>query len=214
MYTLQRLTTLSLLIYFASLISPAFNWASIYQGAVFPDARTGASILDLKLMSISDTWRQVYLISPPPEAKTSCPLIAKAQVSVELSYDGGNSIDAFCRVHNLNAFLSLSRSNRKALLKEIRSTLISYLLGRGIRSEANNRVTRPDVTISLTIQDVFQNDKGVPIVNILPHDLAGEAGYHNGEFVYSETYYLDLTVKNGVAQSTEENRIVIEKLRD
>ena len=203
------------IIYF---LTPTISWSDVYKNSPFPDARTTASILDLKLLKISLIWNQIYVINPPPDIRKEYPLITKVQVGTELNHYGDERIRMTGWIHNLQAFLSLSPKNRKELLKEVLSTLMRHLQGSFIYLEHNLPVDRlirkPEVSISLIINDIFSDDKGNSIRGILPYDFSGQAAYHNGEFIFSENYYLYLKVKDGVAQSVKQDRIIIEKGRN
>jgi hypothetical protein len=193
------------IIYF---FTPTISWSDVYKNSPVSDARTTASILDLKLLKISLIWNQIYVINPPPDIRKEYPLITKVQVGTELNHYGDERIRMTGWIHNLQAFLSLSPKNRKKLLKEVLSTLMKHLEGSFIYLDhnppADSLIRKPELSISLVINDFSSDDKGNGIRNILPYDLFGQAAYHNREFIFSENYYLHLKVKDGVAQSIKQ----------
>jgi hypothetical protein len=192
--------------------------ATIYENSIFLDAKIPASQLDLKLLKATIQWEHILLNNPSEEIKKQFPLITKAGVNPEIEYSllKKNKINMVAWITNLKGFMSLSLQERKNLVPKLLGTL-KVFLGLIPYDTDNPKVknligpSNNDIEIVLIINGIVKDDKGNNIRQILPYNLIGQAGYINGEYIFSENYYLKLKIKNGLAVSSEQDKIIIEK---
>jgi hypothetical protein len=69
------------------------------------------------------------------------------------------------------------------------------------------------IRLGVIINDVVENDKKERIGLLLPADVGvGQAGYYkDGQFLYSENYFLKLKVIEGRAKSGDGTKFLIER---
>lgn len=68
------------------------------------------------------------------------------------------------------------------------------------------------IKLTIILNDVTQNGRKEGICLWLPLDMSvGQAGFKDGQFVFSEPYFLKLRVQNGFAVSGNPNKFVIER---
>ena len=191
--------------------------AGVDKESIFRGARYPASELDMKLSDIQKSWWQTYVKSPDAETSKAHPLITQAGMGVNLDYWGDDHISATGWIMNLNGFLSMSPEQRKRLVLEtmelvtlslfLDGALVDKKSGRPAKDHLQNRHIR----LTVIINKVTEDDRKESIRLSLPSELGvGQAGYQDGEFVFSEPYYLNLQVQNGVAVSGDKNTFVIE----
>jgi hypothetical protein len=179
--------------------------AQVNKNSIFLQARQAASELDIKLKEIQTRWLLAYVLSPTTEMRKQHPLITRSGVRVELSYS------------LLYGFLSQSEKERKQLvidlLENLETQLFLYVTiddkksGRPLRS-----LNKRHIILNVIINDIKENDKKENIFRDLPAGFGvGQAGYKDGQFVYSETYFLKLQVVEGRAKSGDGTKFVIER---
>jgi len=126
-----------------------------------------------------------------------------------------DKIRANAYVMNTPGFLSLTRDERKVLVNSILEELLTWFNSTVI---VNKRTGRPfdrsfdkhDLVLTVLINDVVENEAGDSIRFFLPLDLGvGQAGYVNGQFVYSESYYLNIQVIDGRARTGDPSKFAI-----
>ncbi len=192
--------------------------ADVDEKSIFEEARHPISRLDLQLSNIQNIWRQHFVNSPGEEAKRKYPLITKAGVTIELDYFGGDRISVQGWISKLDGFLELSAGERKQLVSNTLELVKGYLYGaaslvdkktgRHMGKILENR----HIELCVTMLQVLNNDKNENIRLLLPSEIGfGQAGYRNGQFVFSETYFLMLQVHDGRAVSGDPNKFIIER---
>jgi small nuclear ribonucleoprotein (snRNP)-like protein len=192
--------------------------SSVDKDSIFEEARNPASELDLKLSEIKIKWWISFIISPTPVIKKENPLISKARVAIDLNYFGEDRIKVTGWILDANGFISLTTKERKQLLKNIIERIKSYffrevtivvkktglLTGRSLKNR--------DIILNIIINEVTENDKNESIRLLLPFEIGvGQAGYKDGRYVYSEDYFLRLTVTKGRAKAGDESKFILEK---
>ena len=196
---------------------PLRAFSGVDKESIFQQARYPASELDLKLSNLQRGWWQGYVNQPDEETKIKYPLITQAGLGIQLDYFGDDHISATGWVSNLNGFLKLSARDRKQLVLNtldlvksslfMTATLVDKKTGRMSGKMLENR----HIKLSIIINDVMKNDKNESIRLVLPSDTGiGQAGYKDGQYVFSETYFLKLQIKNGLAVSGDPNKFIIE----
>ena len=201
------------------LASPLPLAAGVDEESIFCGARYPASELDLQLTDIQRLWWQRYGPSADTETKKKHPLITKAGMRIELDYYGDDRISATGWIWNLDGFLELSPQQRKQLVLDTLELVKSHLFMAAVLvDKKTGRMTgrileNRHIKLAVILNDVMLNDKMENIrLSFLPLDIgAGQAGYKDGCFVFSEMYFLNLEVHNGIAVSGDPNKFVIEK---
>lgn len=105
---------------------------------------------------------------------------------------------------------------RKKLLGEVinalsyqllwKTPLVDKLTGKG------STQYKKHIHLTILINNITDNTKGESIRLSLPSDMGfGQASYKDGEFVYSEPYYLNLRIKDGKAIAGDASKFIIEK---
>jgi len=191
--------------------------AAVDEESIFWPARHPASELDLLLSKISTKLWQHYVTAPDEKTREKHPLITQTGVGISLRHSAyRDRIDATAWVSNLDGFLKLSPAQRKQLVLNTLELVKSHLLLLQIVDKNTGRLTgRPlenrHIELSVIISDIHDNDKNESIRLLLPSESGvGQAGYENGRFVFSETYFLNLKVHDGVAVSGDPNKFIIE----
>ena len=68
------------------------------------------------------------------------------------------------------------------------------------------------IVLSIRLKQPTRNEKGDTILLSLPSDIgSGQAGYKDGQFVFSEDYYLKLKVVDEKALTGDGSKFAIEK---
>ena len=174
------------------------------------------SELDLTLYKLQIEWWETFVKSRDKLRTKQYPLIAEAGVGIILAY-AQDMIRADAIITNINGFLSLNKMDRKKLLNKILEQLRSRLflntdLLTGDSVIRRRSLYKKHIQLTLAFGDIYQNTKGKDITLILPSDMGvGQAAYKDGEFVYSEPYYLNLQIKDGKAIAGDASKFVIEK---
>ena len=203
-------------------IFPAFSaaLAQVNKDSIFFDARHPASELDLKLSKIQSLWVLRFVISPNPETRKRHPLITRAGVRIELYYSAlYDQIIAYAWIGDTDGFLSLSEKERKQLVNNVLERIrVQLLLSIPIVDQNTGMpkvgIKNRHIRLSVMLSDIMENDKKERIRLNLPADTGiGQAGYKNGQFVYSESYFLKLKVLKGQAKSGDGTKWVIERER-
>lgn len=216
---MNRISTRVILLVSFLLAVPLLATAGVDEESIFLQARYPASELDLQLSNIQWAWWQRYVISPDEETKRMYPLITQAGVGIELDYFGDDRISAQGWISKLDGFLGLSARERKQLvsntLELVKSNLfmapillVDKKTGRGAGKMLENR----HIKLSMIINYVTRNDNNESIrLFLLPSEIGvGQAGYKDGQFVFSETYFLKLQVHDGLAASGDPNKFIVE----
>ena len=201
-------------------IFPAFSaaLAQVNKDSIFFEARRPASELDLKLYKIQSQWALRFLIYPTPEIRKNHPLITRAGVSIELDYSAlYDQINADAWIAHTDGFLSLSEKERKQLVRNVLERIRIQLLFSTSIVDQNTGMPKKGIKnrhirLSVKLADIRENDKKERIRLDLPTDTGiGQAGYKDGQFVYSESYFLKLKVLKGRAKSGDSTKFVIER---
>jgi hypothetical protein len=192
--------------------------SSVDSDSIFYDARRPASLLDLKLLEIKSAWFNAYCDLPNKEAIRERPLIIKSRVSIDPRYTY-DKIHVTGWIRNLNGFLSLTQDEKKQLVKNV-----LYLIERILRSNISlvdketgrlklfSKLERRHIKLTMRLNEPMYNTKDENIRLILPYNFGiGQAGYLNGQFLYSEDYYLGLQVIGGKAKAGDASKFVIER---
>lgn len=189
--------------------------AQVNKDSVFLQARQAASELDIKLKEIQTMWLLAYVLSPTPETLKQHPLITRAGVRVELRYSRlDDRISAFAFINNIDGFLSLSERERKQLVVDLLGNLWTQLFTSVTidNKKFGRSLDKRHIILNVIITNVKETDKKESISLDLPAGFGvGQAGYKNGQFVYSESYFLKLNVSDGRAKSGDGTKFVIEK---
>ena len=187
----------------------------VNKNSIFLQARQAASELDLKLKEIQTIWLLTYVLAPNAETRKQHPLITGASVRVELSYSPlYDRIRAFAFINNTDGFLSQSERERKQLvidlLENLGTQLFPYVT---VDDKKSGRpLGKRHIVLNVIINDVKENDKKENIFLNLPAGFGvGQAGYKDGQFVYSESYFLKLKVADGRAKSGDGTKFMIER---
>ncbi len=199
------------------LVESSITVAEVDEESIFLKARVPASELDLELSNIQKGWWQKYISSPDAETKKKHPLVTKAGVGIQLDYFGHDRISATAWISNLNGFLELTSQQRKRLVLDVldlvktnlfmAAVLVDKKTGRMTGRALENRHIR----LTAIINAVSENEKKENIRLFLPSEMGvGQAGYKDGQFVFSEPYYLNLRIRNGVAIPGDPTKFVIE----
>jgi hypothetical protein len=200
------------------LVAPVASNGAVDKQSIFSQAREPASRLDLVLHNIESWWWRSYIQNPSSQASQKRELVVRTKTSVDLSYFGGNTISATGWVAKTSEFLSLSKEDRKQLLHNVLQSIFSSLQGDVYirpHSEKNSPKTlkRHHIELSLIISNVVNNAHGENIRLTLPTGIGvGHAGYKDGQFVYSNPYYLNLEITpEGKAKPGDPEQFTIEK---
>ena len=215
---MNRVRTRVILLVSFLFVVPLPATAGVDEDSIFQQARYPASELDLQLSNLQKGWWQRYVSSPDEETKRTHPLITQAGVGIQLDYFGDDRISATGWVSKLDGFLKLSARKRKQLVSNtldlvksslfMAATLVDKNTGRMSGKMLENR----HIKLSIIVSDVTKNDKNENIRLFLPSEIGvGQAGYKDGQFVFSETYFLKLQVNDGLAVSGDPNKFVIER---
>lgn len=201
-------------------IFPAFSaaLAQVNKDSRIQEARYPASRLDLILYKIQSQWALRFVISPNPEMLKKHPLITRAGVSIELYYSAlDDQIFASAFISDTDGFLSLSEKKRKELVRNVLRRIWVQLLVSIFTVDQNtgtvmSGIKNRHIRLSVRLSDIMENDKKERIRLDLPADTGiGQAGYKDGQFVYSESYFLKLKVVKGRAKSGNATKFVIER---
>lgn len=191
--------------------------ADVDKESIFNQARYPASELDLQLSQIEESLWQIYVNSPDEKTKKDHPLITQAGIGIRLNYYGDDRISATGWVTKLDGFLKLSVDERKQLVLNTLELIKSYLLAAVTLVDKNTGhisgkvIENHHIKLRVIIKDLRLNDKKENIRLILPSEIGhGQAGYKDGQFIFSEAYFLNLKVFDGVAASGNPNKYVIE----
>lgn len=201
-------------------VIPAKTFADVDANSIFLEARSPASNLDLILHSISSTMSEMYVKSPGKYAESRYPLVTQTGTAIWLKYIN-NKIVANANITKIEGFIKLTREQRKKLVSEVLLLIMMH-------TKANvNLVSQTGmlmglkshhVFLCLKINDLRYDDKNESISGVLPgklslgpYYLSGLAAYSDGEFVFSESYYLNLKVNGGIAVSGDPKKFVIER---
>jgi hypothetical protein len=192
--------------------------AEVDKESVFLNARIPASELDLNLSNIQKGWWQGYVSSPDAETKKKHPLITKAGVGIQLDYFGHDRITATGWVSNLNGFLELTSQERKRLVLDVLELvkanlfMAAVLVDKKTDRTTGRALENRHIKLTVIINAVSENEKKENIRLFLPSDMGvGQAGYRDGQLVFSEPYYLNLRIRNGVAVPGDPTTFVIER---
>jgi hypothetical protein len=196
---------------------PLRAFSGVDEESIFRQARYPVSELDLQLSNLQRGWWQRYVSQPDEETKRKYPLITQAGLGIQLDYFGDDRISATGWVSNLNGFLKLSARDRKQLvfntLDLVKSSLFmsATLVDKKTGRMSGKMLESRHIKLSVVINDITKNDKNENIRLFLPSDIGvGQAGFKDGQYVFSETYFLKLQVKNGLAVSGDPNKFIIE----
>jgi len=206
----SKITLLLLILY------PQIVMAGIDENSIFSSARAPASELDLRLLDIQSSWQSYYIASPDDEAKKKHPLITQAGLSIRLYYSGNDIITANAYVTKIDGFLKLSPTQRKRLVSNTLNHLFSFvsteiLVDKKTGLYSKNKIQKDNLVLMVRVSGITKDDKNNEIPVFLPSDIGyGQAGYKDGQYVYSEDYFLKLKVKNGIAASGNANKYIIE----
>ena len=190
--------------------------AGVDENSVFSGARSSASELDLRLLDIQNTWQSYYVTAPDDKAKKKHPLIIQAGLSIRLYYSGNDLITANAYITKLDGFLKLSPTQRKKLVSNALNHLFSFLsteilVDKKTGLYSKNKIQKNNLVLMVRVSDITRDDKNNEVPVFLPSDIGyGQAGYKDGQYVYSEDYFLKLKIKNGIAASGDANRYIIE----
>jgi len=190
--------------------------AGVDKHSIFLDARTAASELDLELLRIQMNWWRAFVWSPDADTRKKYPLITRVGLGIDLHYYGDDLISATGWVMKLDGFLSLSVEERKNLVKDTFKQLSDYLLFTRIVDKDTGEIKgllleNRHIMLSIIINEVMENEKKESIRLLLPQSIgAGQAGYKEGKYIYSEPYFLNLKVRAGHAVPGDSTKFVIE----
>jgi len=191
--------------------------AEVDEESIFVKARVAASELDLELSNIQKGWWQRYVSSPDAETKKKHPLVTKAGVGIQLDYFGHDRISATAWVSNLNGFLELTSQQRKRLvlnvLELVKANLFmaAVLVDKKAGRMSGRALETRHIRLTFINNVVSENENKENIRLFLPSEMGvGQAGYKDGLFVFSEPYYLNLRIRNGVAIPGDPTKFVIE----
>jgi len=207
---------------------PLAALADVDENSVFFKARTPLSELDFELDKIATAWNRALMAQPDAEVLKKYPLIKRSGLVIELSYRSGalseqkhDKVKATGWISNLGEFLAFSEENRKKLVQEtvdlLKSQLFVALRDRidkttGAAALKWEEVTDYDFDLAVIINDVYSTDNNKLVRLLLPSNHGiGQAGYNDGQFIYSEPYFLKLKVRNGRAVTGDPAKWVIER---
>jgi len=196
---------------------PLRAFSVVDEESIFRQARYPVSELDLILSNLQRGWWHLYVSQPDEETKRKYPLITQAGLYISLGYFGDDRISATGWVSNLNGFLKLSARDRKQLVFNMLNLVKSHLfmsatlVDKKTGDMSGKMLESRHIKLSIVINDITKNDKNENIRLFLPSEMGvGQAGYKDGQFVFSEPYYLNLRNRNGVAISGDPTKFVIE----
>jgi hypothetical protein len=208
---------IKIIIVFVSILIASGLYGEVDHNSIFGGARYPASILDLELYKKEIGWLRRYVLSPTEIIRKWKPLITKARVVVHLSYRK-DKIVAEGWVTNLKGFLSLTKEERKQLVRNILDELASGLLWTTTIVDKNTGdlshalLQKRDITLNIILDDPVENQKGEKIRLFLPLSLGvGQAGYKDEQYVFSEDYYLKLKVIGDKAKTGDPSKFAIER---
>lgn len=187
--------------------------AQVNKDSIFPRAREAASELDIRLKEVQTAWLLAYVLFPTSATRKRDPLITRSGVRIDLNYVRlYDRIMAVAYITNTEGFLSQSEKERKQLvidlLNELRIQLLTVITDATFPRQLISRF----IILKVIINDIRENDKKETIFLDLPSGLGvGQAGFKDGQFVYSESYFLKLKVADGRAKSGDAAKFVIER---
>ena len=191
------------------------------KDSIFYSARKQASMLDLSLSEKSKDWFIAFVLQPSDEVKKIFPLITGCRVNAKFSYqEKEDQIKAEAVVTNLNEFLLLSRDKRKQLVYDLMNHIHMQLMFMADTKIVDNKkplgirsLEKDQIELTIVMLNIKENDKKENVNLMLPSNKfrVGVAGYFDGNFVFSEAYFLDLKIADGVAVSGDSKKFLIEK---
>lgn len=213
----MKLLSFGIILSLASLLTPPTH-ADVDRESIFKDARVPASMLDLKFQDIRRSWYEIFIKSPKDSTAQKYPLIVRSGVEIELFYSGVfDKIEVIGWINKLEGFLTLTLEQRKRLLSEVLSAIQVLLFDLKIVDKETGSFStflkKQHIRLHMIVGGVMFDEKGKSIRLSLPHIRfsVGQAGYEDGEFIFSHDYYLHLRIKNGLAVSGDPQKFVIEK---
>jgi hypothetical protein len=197
---------------------PLKSLSDLDEDSIFSEARKNASMLDVQLAIIQRSWWTNYVISPNNEVKTRFPFITRVGMGIELEYSNGDYIIAKGLITNVKEFLKLTEDQKKLLTKNTLNVLRGHLLSSGKLVDKKSGVDsgkfieNKHIKLIIMLDGIVKNNQNDSIQLLLPYSMGvGQAGYANGQFVYSNPYYLKLRVINEQAVAGDKNSFIIEQ---
>jgi hypothetical protein len=192
--------------------------ADVDRQSIFYDARTPASVLDLTLAELQRSWNLMFLGKTGSPKPMPYSLIATGGVAVEFRY-ARDRIELTGWIMNTDQFLSMQLEDRKSLVRQTVEFAHLHLLPRvGLlvdkkTGRSSDSLSRRHLKVRLLLNEILVNNRGENIRTFfLPNDLgAGQAGYLDGQFIFSRDYYLNLRVVGGKAVAGDARQFVVEK---
>ncbi len=195
-------------------IDPRISPAMVDDDSIFFEAQLPASELDLMLLRVSLSWNRIFINNPTAEIRSEFPLITKVGAAADLSYHK-DKIHFSAWITKLKGFLSLNEIERKnlvyKLLATVKKNLFTVTIHRKKKINSDSILQNRDIRLQLILNYIYEDDRGNRIRKILPYNLIGQAGYLNGESIFSESYYLKLRVKDGRAVFSGPDKVIIER---
>jgi hypothetical protein len=195
------------------LFAPVQNaYAGIHPHSIFAQARDPASELDLELSDAQHNWN-LYLLYSGIYPKDNPSPIQRCVITLDLSYSGlEDKIAAEGCILSLNGFLSLNCEERKQLvhdfLEQVWSRTTNILVVDKQTGKGPRVLEKAHIKLSLRLIEPHL----LAMRAELPFGYAwGQAGYSDGQFFYSEDYYLGLRIVNGKPAEGDPSKFVVEK---
>lgn len=188
--------------------------ADVDKDSIFLEARIPASELDLILLEFQRSWSSLFL-GKDSSGSEKYPLIKKVGVAAEFRYSK-DRIQITGWLMNLDSFLALGPEDRKAVVKQVIEAAKASLFWKTIlldkKTLKETTLTKSHLTLALMLNDLETDDKGQFIREfLLPNGIGvGQAGYKDGQFVYSRDYYLTLRIVQGKAVVGDGKQFIIE----
>lgn len=198
--------------------------AGVDKESIFSEARRPASELDARLSFAEEVLWRGFFGSSDDGMRENYPLITQGGVKIDLHYFGNDHIKATGWITKLDGFLELSAGDRKKLVLNtlglVRAALLLKvnIVDKKTGVETGATIDNHHIQLAMIISNIFEDDTGAYIQvpagpsPWLPLDIGiGSAGYVDGQFVFSEPFFLDLKVQEGLAESGGPDKFIIER---
>lgn len=198
---------------------PLSTLAEVDKDSIFREAQSSVSELDVKLAAIQKSWWTSYVTSPDDKSRQEHPLITQSGMGISLDYFGDDRISATGVINDVDGFLKLSAEERKQLVlntldlvKQNLSFPAISLVDKKTGRLTGEMIGNHHIALEVLFNHVTRDDKGGNIRMFLPNEMGvGSAGYKDRQFVFSEAYFLDLKVHDGLAVSGDPSKFVFER---
>ncbi len=204
---------LSILVFFV-IATPSS--AEILGESIFIEGRVPVSDLDIKLEKARHLWEH-KLQNPSQYDLSHWPNLIKTKSTIGAAYSYvPPKIKVGIYIGDMDVFSSLSRDDKKAIIKEaqdfINISALGLLTVAGQDGKFKRNIGKTDF-IYFVEPPIISNTDGEDVRMFLPnkYNLLGIAAYIEGEYIYSEPYFLNVKMKGPQIIKESGSKTIIEK---